>query len=225
MTGSRTSRLLWSISLLLAFPSFGAAVVDKWIPANFNWSAVDPGPPKSWNGLYMNLSGPSVTVSKDLVTVGTEETTALVDIRTLPNGNVAVAIPWFFRFGWQLANGAITGSGLVSACKQDKGKPKSTFFCVTGIIGSVIGVGGHASAAKAYVKKKGWFAKASDIWLQSGLDLIELEEFGRKRGLGAITNTTSQYAHNHIVHQAIRSIAGDDVEFAGYAPSSHKVMQ
>lgn len=58
------------ILLLVVFASFGAAVVDKWVPPNFNWDAVDPGPRESWKGLYHNLSHPDVAVSKEVMAMG-----------------------------------------------------------------------------------------------------------------------------------------------------------
>ncbi|KAJ9292854.1 hypothetical protein DTO271G3_8301 [Paecilomyces variotii] len=179
---------------VLVFSPLAIAVVDKWTPAGFNWSAVDPGPKESWNGLYQNLSDPSVAVSKEVMALG--------HVRTASDGSTALAIPFFLGLAWQAFN-----------------------LVLTGLLSTLVGIGGLASAAETYAKSRGYLGVAANAWSNSGLETIALDVFS-KRDLLAPELKIAQYAHNHFVHTAIRSLAVDDsVEFVGYAEDTHRLAR
>jgi hypothetical protein len=68
--------------IALTFPCL--AVEDKWTPAGYNWSVVNPGPPESWKGLYLN-SNDTTALHPDVA--------ALTSVRTTPNGTTLLVIP------------------------------------------------------------------------------------------------------------------------------------
>ncbi|KAJ9270731.1 hypothetical protein DTO212C5_3228 [Paecilomyces variotii] len=205
---------------VLVFSPLAIAVVDKWTPAGFNWSAVDPGPKESWNGLYQNLSDPSVAVSKEVMALG--------HVRTASDGSTALAIPFFLGLAWQAFNLVLTGAGLAGAivsCQQSEGSPENIFFCVTGLLSTLVGIGGAASAAKTYAQSRGYLGVAANAWSNSGLESIALDVFS-KRDLLTPELKIAQHAHNHFVHTAIRSLAVDgSVEFVGYAEDTHRLAR
>lgn len=203
---------------LLAFGLPAFAVVDKWTPAGFDWSIHDPGSPDTWNGLFHNLSDPSVAVSKEVMALG--------QTRTAEDGTVALAIPFFLGVAYQVFNLALTGIGLagtIKGCVQNEGETDNILFCVGGLISTIIGVGGIASAAKNLAKSRGYLGVAANAWDNSGLESIALNVFDKRGIEGA--EAIRQKAHNHFVYRALSSLADGDLEFAGYAPDNHKLAR
>lgn len=222
----KTSKFIpiYLLVALLAVASPVVAVVDKWTPEGFDWSAHDPGHPDTWAGLYHNLSDPSVNVSKAVMAYG--------QVRTAEDGTELLAIPFFLGVAWQVFNLALTGIGLaatIKGCIQNEGQATSLLFCVNGLVSTVIGVGGIASAAKSLAKSRGYLGVAAAAWDQSGLENIALNVFNRRDVLEQIDarERTAQKAHNHFVHRALGSLAeaGSDVEFVGYAPDNHRLAR
>lgn len=216
---------LFHLLALLAFASPALAVVDKWTPAGFNWSDHDPGHPDTWRGLYHNLSDPSVNVSTEVMAYGA--------VRTAEDGTELLAIPFFLGVARQVLNVALTGVGLagtIQGCVQNEGQPASLLYCVNGLVSTVIGVGGIASAAKQLAQSRGYLGVAAAAWDQSGLESIALNVFSRRDDLAALAagDLAAQKAHNHFVHAALRSLAeggGGAVEFVGYAPDNHRLAR
>lgn len=210
------SFLVCLITAFVAFVPPALAVIDKWTPAGFNWSMHDPGSADTWNGLYHNLSDPSVAVSKEVMALG--------QTRIADDGSVALAIPFFLGVAYQVFNLALTGIGLagtIQGCVQTEGAPANILYCVGGIVSTIIGVGGIASAAKTLAQSRGYLGVAAAAWDSSGLENIALNVFSRRALEGR--EVTAQKAHNHFVHRAISSIADGEVEFVGYAPANHKL--
>lgn len=202
--------------LALTFPCL--AVEDKWTPAGYNWSAVDAGPPESWKGLYLN-SNDTTALHSDVA--------ALTSVRTTPNGTTLLVIPWYMGLAWHTFSGLLTAGGLASTiktCRQNKGQPDNIFYCITGLLSTVVGIGSHASAAKTFAESRGYFGVAANAWSNSGLENIAMHGFDR-RGLDGLNESSaiSQRAHNHFVHQALGGLEVDDVAFVGYAPDNHKL--
>ncbi|KAJ4393341.1 hypothetical protein N0V93_002549 [Gnomoniopsis smithogilvyi] len=220
---TRSTWLCTAVALLTFTPSV-FAVIDKWTPAGFNWSANDPGHPDTWNGLYHNLSAPSVAVSKEVMVYG--------QMRTAHDGSTLLAIPFFLGVAWQVFNLALTGIGLaatIKGCIQNEGQAANLLFCVNGLVSTVIGVGGIASAAKTLAKNRGYLGVAANAWDNSGLENIALNVFNRRDVLETIgaRELTNQKAHNHFVHRALSQLAeeGSSVEFVGYAPANHRLAR
>jgi hypothetical protein len=155
-------------------------------------------------------------------------TTTIADVRTMEDGSVALVAPWAIGLAWQAFNLVLTGAGLASTiktCTQNEGQADNIFYCVTGLVSTIIGVGGEVSAAKEFAKSRGYLGVAANAWMQSGLEQIDLREFSRDLDSLDAMNTTSQKAHNHFVHNALRSLSADGVDFIGYAPDSHKLAR
>ncbi|KAE8393876.1 hypothetical protein ETB97_011821 [Aspergillus alliaceus] len=212
-------RFTLHLPLLLALASLSFAVVDKWTPESFNWSALDPGPRESWQGLYLNHNGTSAHINA-------LATTTLTDVRIADDGSTVLVAPWLIGLAWHTFNLALTGAGLASTiktCQQNEGQADNIFYCVTGLLSTIIGVGGEVSAAKKFLQNKGYLGVAANAWMQSGLEQIDMHVFGRD--LDGV-DMTPQKAHNHFVHKALRSLSVDDeVDFVGYAPDSHKLAR
>lgn len=207
--------------LVLALSTCAAAVVDKWTPEGFNWSALDTGTRESWKGLYLNHNNTEAHV---------RELTAItdVDVRTTEDGVTLLVAPWAIGLAWHAFNLVLTGAGLASTiktCAQNEGQADNIFFCVTGLVSTIIGVGGEVSAAKKFAESKGYLGVAANAWMQSGFERIDLTEFARDLDSLPATHMTSQKAHNHFVHNALRSLSTDEVDFVGYAPDSHKLAR
>ena len=220
-----TLHFSFSLFVLFALASLGLAIVDKWTPETFNWTALEVGPRESWKGLYLS----SETSIASTLTQGIAE---LTDVRTTQDGVSTLAAPWLLGLAWHSLDLVLTGSGLwstINTCKQNKGQADNIYLCVSGLVTTILGIGGEAAAAKRFAESRGYLGVARNAWLQSGLEQIDLREFTRDiDGLDAAMNMTSQKAHNHFVHKAIRglSVGGDDaVEFIGYAPESHKLAR
>ncbi|KAH8889243.1 hypothetical protein GQ53DRAFT_870292 [Thozetella sp. PMI_491] len=215
---ARNSVSIPLFTAVLAFAIPALAIVDKWTPAGFDWNIHDPGPAESWNGLFHNLSDPHVAVSKEVMALG--------HMRTAADGTIALAIPFFLGVAYQVFNLALTGIGLAGAikgCVQTEGQADNILYCVGGIVSTIIGVGGIASAAKNLAKSRGFLGVAASAWDNSGLENIALNVFSRRDLEGR--EETAQKAHNHFVHRALSSLADGDVEFVGYAPDNHKLAR
>jgi hypothetical protein len=65
--------------LALALATCAVAVVDKWTPESFNWSALDTGPREHWKGHYLNHNGTAAHLREVAVTTS-------VDVRTTADG-------------------------------------------------------------------------------------------------------------------------------------------
>ncbi|ORY70931.1 uncharacterized protein BCR38DRAFT_415495 [Pseudomassariella vexata] len=212
----QSSFVVCLLAAFLAFAPTVLAVIDKWTPEGFDWSAHDAGHPDTWNGLYHNLSDPSVAVSKAVMTIG--------QVRTAEDGTVVLAIPFFLGVAYQVFNLALTGVGLAGAiqgCVQNEGKPENILYCVGGILSTIVGVGGIASAAKKLAQSRGFLGVAANAWDQSGLENIALNVF-QKRGIEG-REETAQKAHNYFIHRALSNLAAGEVEFVGYAPDNHRL--
>lgn len=190
----------------------------------FNWSAHDPGHPDTWNGLYHNLSDPSVNVSQAAMSYS--------KVRTTESGDVLLAVPFFFGMAWQAFDMTLNGTDLaatIKGCIQNEGLPASSLSCVNGLVSTVIGVGGVASAAKTLAQSRGAVAVAASTWDHSGLEIIALNGFSRREVLQTIDphELAAQKAHNHFVHRALSSLAeeGSEVDFVGYAPENHRLAR
>lgn len=154
------------------------------------------------------------------------------DVRTAEDGTELLAIPFFLGVAWQAFSFVLTGVGLagtITGCVQNEGAPANILYCVSGIVSTIVGVGGIASAAKTLAQSRGYLGVAAAAWDQSGLEDIALNVFSRRDvldGLGA-RDLTAQKAHNHFVHTALRSLAedGSAVEFVGYAPDNHRLAR
>lgn len=136
--------------------------------------------------------------------------------------------PWAIGLAWHTFNLVLTGAGLASTiktCAQNEGQPDNIFYCVTGLLSTIIGVGGEVSAAKKFDQSKGYLGVAATAWMQSGLERIDLHEFTRDLDSLPGMHITSRKAHNHFVHNALHSLSTDDVDFVGYAPDSHKLAR
>ncbi|KAL4756794.1 uncharacterized protein BDW70DRAFT_172115 [Aspergillus foveolatus] len=182
--------------LVLALATCAVAVVDKWTPGSFNWSALNTGPRESWKGL--NHNGTEAHIKKLSVLSN-------VDVRTTEDGVTVLVVPWAIGLAWHTFNLALTGIGLASTiktCPQNESQPDNLLFCVTGLVSTIVGVGG-----------------------ESGLELIDLRKFSRDLNSLPAADMTSQKAYSHFVHQALRSLSTDEVEFVGYAPDSHKLAR
>ena len=174
------------------------------VPANFPWNNYADGT----EALYM---------TKDVALLETRDAanTTSVDI---------IAIPWFAGYAWQAFNLGLTAAGIagtIQGCVQNDGTAASIFYCVTGLLATIIGIGGHASAAKTYAK--GFFAKGTSTWSGSGLENIALDVFS-KRDFIHSTDEYAQHIHNSMVYHAMRSLT-PDVEFLGYAGDSHRLAK
>ncbi|EHA20578.1 hypothetical protein CBS63078_2490 [Aspergillus niger] len=206
--------------LALGLATCAVAVVDKWTPEGFNWSALDPGPRENWKGLYLNHNGTAEHIHELAVTTG-------ADVRTTEDVTLVVA-PWAIGLAWHAFNLVLTGAGLASTintCAQNEGQADNIFYCITGLLSTIVGVGGEVSAAKKFAQSKGYLGVAANAWLQSGLEQIDLQTFARDLDSLPAKNMTSQKAHNHFVHNALRSLSTDEVDFVGYAPDSHKLAR
>lgn len=206
----------------LTLTTCAVAVVDKWTPAGFNWSALDIGPRESWKGLYLNHNGTEAHIHE--LAVQTDS----VDVRITEDGATLLVAPWAIGLAWHAFNLALTGAGLASTiktCTQNEGQADNIFYCVTGLLSTIIGVGGEVSAAKKFAQSKGYLGVAQNAWMNSGLERIQLQEFARDLDSLPAQNMTSQKAHNHFVHNALRTLSTDEVEFVGYAPDSLKLAR
>ncbi|KAF4221580.1 hypothetical protein CNMCM5878_008828 [Aspergillus fumigatiaffinis] len=181
--------------LALALATCAVAVVDKWIPESFNWSALDTGPREHWKGLYLNHNGTAAHLREVAVTTS-------VDLRTTADGATVLVASWVIGLALHAFNLALTGAGLASTIKT----------CAQ-------------NEAKKFAQSKGYLGVAANAWMQSGLERIDLHEFARDLDSLPAMNMTSQKAHNHFVHNALRSLSMDDVDFVGYAPDSHKLAR
>ncbi|KAL4801954.1 hypothetical protein BDV18DRAFT_164464 [Aspergillus unguis] len=210
--------------LVLALSTCAAAVVDKWTPEGFNWSALDTGTRESWKGLYLNHNNTEAHIREP------SETTD-VDVRTTEDGATVLVAPWAIGLAWHSFNLALTGAGLASTiktCTQNEGQADNIFYCATGLVSTIIGVGGEVSAAKKFAESRGYLGVAANAWMQSGLERIELAEFARDLDSLPAAHMTSQKAHDHFVHSALRSLSmadDDGVDFVGYAPESHRLAR
>lgn len=207
--------------LVLALATGAAAVVDKWTPDGFNWTALNTGPRESWKGLYVNHNNTETHINELSAVTNAEA-------RTTETGDAVLVAPWALGLAWHTFNLALTGAGLASTiktCTQNEGEADNIFYCVTGLLSTIIGVGGEASAAKKFAKSKGYLGAAADAWMNSGLERIELSEFARDLDSLPATHTTAQKAHNHFVYKSLRSLSTDEVDFVGYAPDSHKLAR
>lgn len=148
------------------------------------------------------------------------------DTRMLEDGTVALFTPLFIGLAWHAFKLALVGGGLastISTRQQNEGKPENIFFCIVGVVSTILGVGGEAAAAKKFAESKGYFGVAANAWMTWGLESIELNVFNR-RGIDAASGI-SQRAHSHFVYDALRRRSAGEVEFVGYAPDSHKLMR
>lgn len=81
-----TLHFSFSLFVLFALASLGLAIVDKWTPETFNWTALEVGPRESWKGLYLS----SETSIASTPTQGIAE---LTDVRTTQDGVSTLAAP------------------------------------------------------------------------------------------------------------------------------------
>ena len=205
---------LWVVSIGLA-----TAVVDKWTPADFPWDQIAVGPADSWKGLYMNMSDPSVNISSHVLETGVT--------RVSHDTSAVLFIPFSIGLAWNAFNLVLTGAGLASTiagCQQNMGSATNIFFCVTGLISTVVGIGGAASAAKKFSDSRGWFGVAANAWDNSGLELISLNTFSRRDFIDS-ANETAQKAHNFFVYDALKGVSTSEPRFLGYAHDSHRLAK
>jgi hypothetical protein len=105
-----------------------------------------------------------------------------VDVRTTEDEVTVLVVPWAIGPAWHASNLALTGIGLantIKTCLQNEGQPDNFSFCVTGLVSTMVGVGGGVSAAKKFAESRAYLGVAANAWMQSDLELIDLREFAR----------------------------------------------
>lgn len=92
--------------------------------------------------------------------------------------------------------------------------PGSLAGCAFGIAGTILSIGTSYQAARG----AGWFARASNTWSNSGLELIDLSVFSKR------TEADYQNVHEYIMRDVLRSSFGEP-EFLGYVSDEHTLSR
>jgi hypothetical protein len=98
--------------------------------------------------LYLNHKGKVVHSNK--FTANT-----IIDVRIAEDVATILHAPWLLGLAWHTFSLVLTGSGLASTiktCKQNKGQSDNIFYCVMGLLSTIVGMGDEVSPAKKFAK-------------------------------------------------------------------------
>lgn len=80
-----------------------------------------------------------------------------VDIRTTADGVTVSVGPWPIGLAWHAWNLVLTGAGRASTIKilaQNEGRAESIFFCVTGLVSTIISVRARYPQPRSSLNRK-----------------------------------------------------------------------
>ncbi|KAI1184858.1 hypothetical protein F5B17DRAFT_61367 [Nemania serpens] len=204
------SVLLLMLIIILGFAKTCKAE-EPWTPDGFDWAVFQIAPKDQWNGLYINLTEhplPGDYKLSELAEIGRPGTLA---------GHNVLFLPFTAGYAWQALKVAVsTGNAVIAiyGCVTSDGSAWSVAGCLFGLAGTLLSVGSGYQA----IKNAGWIASASNTWIGSGLESIELDVFSKR----------SQDIHQDIHEYLIREVLGRSFgtpEFMGYVPDGHRLSR
>ncbi|KFZ22992.1 hypothetical protein V502_02528, partial [Pseudogymnoascus sp. VKM F-4520 (FW-2644)] len=200
------------LGLLVSLSLIGQCrAAQPWTPDNFDWSLIKVAPEDQWKGLYLNLTEvPQPMVAEHALFFAQGKAGVLGQHNVL-------FVPFAIGFAWQLLNVAVGIGSVATAiqgCVTTDKSPGSLAGCAFGIAGTILSIGTSYQAARG----AGWFARASNTWSNSGLELIDLSVFSKR------TEADYQNVHEYIMRDVLRSSFGEP-EFLGYVSDEHTLSR
>lgn len=191
------------------------SAATQWTPDDFDWAAM---PARRRHGLSALVS--SANLSSANLSFANLSSTNLSCSADTPGEMLLLNLLWDLGLAWHVLIAAVGAGSTVTAiqgCVANDGSASATAACVFGIASTIVTIGSAYQAMQA----AGWFARASNTWMQSGLEAIALDAFTRRgeEDDAEIHQRRLEAAIHHILGRSF----GHDPELLGHVGHTHRL--